>query len=443
MLLLIFKQPVFRVPFTGKYVKVDYGIAPVLGVLVLFATFSITYESLVNGIIGDLTIQPYAILIMFMSLAYICLSLDETGFFAYLALKATEASGDSGRKLFLYFFLLSSFLTLFTSNDIVILTMTPIVYYFAKNAKIDPVPFLIAQFFAANIWSVALYTGNPTNIIVAQAYNLSFMEYFAWMFLPAVAAGASCLALLWVIFGGRVPRRIVAPKVDPRSAFRDKSGAVFGAVCLASCLVSLNLSSLLNIGIWQVSLAFALVVAARDAVPGRLPLSKERKEKASLQVSARILRRMPWKILPFVIGMFIMVEGLLMAGYIQSFASTLSALLADVVSASFGTTFVSSAMANLMSNQPMTIFLTRTLQNPAFAVSVEAEKASMFALILGSNFGANFTLIGSLAGLMWSKLLRDKGVVISFRQFSKYGLLVMPLTLVVSCLVLLAKLLWI
>jgi Na+/H+ antiporter NhaD/arsenite permease-like protein len=128
VILLVFKQPAFRLPFTSRQVKIDYGIAPVLGVMLLVATFSINYESILKGIIGDSTIQPYAILILFMALAYICLSLDETGLFAYLALHATKASGNSGKKLFLYFFLLSSFLTMFTSNDIVILTMTPIIY---------------------------------------------------------------------------------------------------------------------------------------------------------------------------------------------------------------------------------------------------------------------------------------------------------------------------
>ncbi len=443
VILFVLKQPTFKVPFTTKQVKIDYGIAPTFGVLILLATFSINQASILESIKGDSAIQPYAILVLFMALAYICLSLDATGLFAYLALHTTRASGNSGKKLFLYFYSLSSFLTLFTSNDIVILTMTPIIYYFAKNTKIDPLPFLIAQFFAANVWSIALYTGNPTNIIVAQAYNLSFIEYSAWMLLPAIAAGTSCFAILYMVFRRQIPDRIVVPEVNPQSALKDRSSAIFGTICLATCLACLNMSSWLSIPIWQISLAFASIVATRDALSDKFPFHKGGKKTGDPQVLTQTLRRMPWKIVPFVTSMFIMVESLLAAGYIQIFASNLNALASNAVSASFGMTFMSSAAANLISNQPMTILITEILQNPSFAVSVKAEKASMFALILGSNFGANFTLIGSLAGLMWSKLLKSKGYKISPKQFSKYGLLIMPLTSVSACLTLLIEiLLW-
>ncbi|MCX8151376.1 MAG: SLC13 family permease [Candidatus Bathyarchaeota archaeon] len=442
--LLIFKEPTVKIPFTTKHIKIDYGIAPLLGILFLLATFSINTESILKGIVGNSTIQPYAILILFMSLAYICLSLDATGLFAYLALRATKASGNSGKKLFVYFFALSSFLTTFTSNDIVILTLTPIIYYFAKTTKIDPVPFLMGQFFAANIWSIALYTGNPTNIIVAQAYELSFIEYSKWMLLPAIISGITCLAMLYIVFRKQIPPSIVVPQVDPYSALKDKRGAIFGTICLAACITCLNLASWLNVSIWQVTLAFALVVAARDALLSKNFVQENKTVTAAGSLALiQTLRKMPWKIMPFVIGMFIMVESLSAAGYIRFFASNFSSINCNAVSASFGTTIVSSTAANLMSNQPMTILFTQMLQNPSFAVSVEAEKTSMLALILGSNFAANLTLIGSLAGLMWSKLLRDKGLKISFRQFSKYGLLIMPLTFIAACLTLLLEiLLW-
>lgn len=54
-------------------------------------------------------------------------------------------------------------LTIFTSNDIVILTFTPFICYFSKNAKINPIPYLVAEF-AATTYSMMLIIGNPTNI---------------------------------------------------------------------------------------------------------------------------------------------------------------------------------------------------------------------------------------------------------------------------------------
>ncbi len=60
----------------------------------------------------------------------------------------------------------------------------------------------------------------------------------------------------------------------------------------------------------------------------------------------------------------------------------------------------------------------------------------MYALIMGSNFGANFTLIGALAGIMWSGISKDKDVNIMYSQFAKFGFKVMPLVVGLACLVL-------
>lgn len=108
-----------------------------------------------RGIAGDDTIQPYGILILFMALAYVGASVDSTGIFAYIALRLTYmwvywngggGSGDCphlfvpilslfflhlrakghGPALFILYFLLSSFITTFTSNDVCIVTLTPI-----------------------------------------------------------------------------------------------------------------------------------------------------------------------------------------------------------------------------------------------------------------------------------------------------------------------------
>jgi arsenical pump membrane protein len=76
------------------------------------------------------------------------------------------------------------------------LTFTPFIYYFTKHAKIDPVPYLIGEFFAANTWSIMLYIGNSTNIVLATVFQIDFLEYFKWMFLPTIAAGLVNLMLL-------------------------------------------------------------------------------------------------------------------------------------------------------------------------------------------------------------------------------------------------------
>ena len=53
------------------------------------------------------------------------------------------------------------------------------------------------------------------------------------------------------------------------------------------------------------------------------------------------------------------------------------------------------------------------------------KQSSMLALIVRSNYGANFTLIGALAGIMWYSILKAKGESFGYLIFAKYGCNVM------------------
>ena len=199
-ILLVFKHPIVRVPFTRRRVHIDYGMAPLLGVLFLIAIGSVDLGTISRGILGSNMITPYAIIILIMTLAYICVSLDYTGLLEYVSLRFARAAKGSGKRLFVYFFLLSSFITLVTDSDIVILTMTPIIFYFSQRAKVNPIPYLFAQFFAANILSMTLYIGSPTNIIAADAQGITFVEFSKWMLLPSILSLIICLGMLFLVF---------------------------------------------------------------------------------------------------------------------------------------------------------------------------------------------------------------------------------------------------
>jgi arsenical pump membrane protein len=421
---LVFKHPTVRIPFTSKYLRIDYGSAPIVGVIILFLTLSIGIDTIARGIIGSDGLKPYSIIILIISLSYICVSLDFTGFFEYLSLRVARASRNSGKRLFVYLFLLTAFLTLFTDNDIVILTMTLIIFYVSKNAGLDPIPFLFAQFFAVNILGMALYIGNPTNIVAADAQGLSFAEFARWMFLPSAIAAATCLVLLWLVFRRRIPDKFKTLEIDPHLAIKNRTGALFGSIVLACTVFFMSLpTSWTGIPPWAIALFFAIVMFLHDVVSYRSGIPA-------------ISSRMPWRIVPFLIGFFILVESLASAGWIDLFASQLSKISGSSITTTLGICFLSSLAAGIMNNHPMTIFFVKSFQSPSFMAHQTARLGSTLALIAGSNFGANFTLMGALAGLMWAKILSDKGCSISFSEFSKHGFLVMPFVVVVACLTL-------
>nr|KAJ3410336.1 hypothetical protein HK105_002953 [Polyrhizophydium stewartii] len=253
--------------WTTAHVLLDVTTAPVLGVLLLWATTCITTQQVVDGIAGsDPEFKPYAIVILVFALAYISISLDLTGVLTASAVWAARKSGRSGVRLFAYFYALASIVTVVASNDVVVLTLTPIICYFAAALKIDPMPFLIAEFHAANTWSSVLLIGNPTNLIVGQKYGLGFLEYSAWMVLPGLLSSAASVAMLYALFRRRIPATIAPPPAGlrPQDAIRDKWGAVVGGVVLLLCLVTLAVTSLWHVPVWIATLPFSVVLLVRD-----------------------------------------------------------------------------------------------------------------------------------------------------------------------------------
>jgi hypothetical protein len=113
---------------------------------------------------------------------------------------------------------------------------------------------------------MALYIGNPTNVVVSEAYNISFITYSAWMLLPTIACIFLAYIVLRVLFRGDyyLPRHIQPPDADPKSVLIDPKGAIFGLVLLVCCLGTLVGTSFASIPVWMVTLPFAFVMFVRD-----------------------------------------------------------------------------------------------------------------------------------------------------------------------------------
>ncbi|OAQ36683.1 hypothetical protein K457DRAFT_147417 [Linnemannia elongata AG-77] len=253
------------------HLTLNIATAPVLGVLFLLATRSIEGDSVRDGFVGapGSGVEPYAVMILFFSLAYICISLDMTGVFQYAAFWISKRGGGSGQRVFLSFFLLSTVMSGLTSNDVVVLTMTPFLVYYSQAVDLLT-PIIYSYIFLLTgpfkLASMALYIGNLTNVVACQAYKISFLEYSAWMLLPCFAAIATCYIMLRINFRHEkyIPKIVKTPNVDPRSCLVDPIGAIFGLSVLTCSLICLIGTSFAHVSVWIVTGPFALLTLARD-----------------------------------------------------------------------------------------------------------------------------------------------------------------------------------
>ena len=405
LITLVFAKP--AVMIGGKKISI-FWLAPLCGAIALTVSGLISPAEIGEGLTGAGDVNPIKILLLFFSMTMMSVYLDEIGFFRLLAHKVLGRAKGSQTTLFFLLYGLVSVLTVFTSNDIIVLTFTPFICHFAKSARIDPLPYLVSEFVAANTWSMALIIGNPTNIYLMTGTGVSFLSYTAKMILPTAMAGLVSLGVLYLVFR----KKLTAP-LDPEQSPTptvDLPTEIIGLVHLGGCIVLLSVSSFINLPMWLITCLFFL-----SLVVFTMAISFFRRR--SIFLIARCIIRAPWDLAPFVISMFILVLALDKYGITGALGGFLSQ--PDTVGGTVASFGISSFFAaNVVNNIPMSVLYSSVVG------SMEAgalTTAALFSTVIGSNLGAFFTPTGALAGIMWTGQLHDHGVSFSFVRFVKYG----------------------
>ena len=391
-----------------------YWPIALIGALLLLITNSVSLSTVIDAFTANNSLNPLKILVLFISMTVLSIFLDEVGFFQYIATKAAKVLNGSQIKLFLGFYALISILTVFTSNDIIILTFTPFICYYAKNSKINPMPYLIAEFVAANTWSMTLIIGNPTNIYLASAFNIGFIDYLKIMFLPTLAASLVSLSILYLLF-----RKQLKGKLEETAQQEDikinPMLLTIGLFHLITTTILIAIASYINLEMWIVTLCFATSLIITTSI--YLLIKKEK-----FNILKGTLKRAPYSLIPFVLSMFVIVLALNDTG-ITTKISNLFNTMNPIYSFGFG----GALTANLINNIPMSVL---------FANMTFTSNASIYASIIASNIAAYITPVGALAGIMWMSLLKTYEVNFSFKNFVCYGITIGIPTLIIALLTL-------
>lgn len=399
----------------GKKFIDSYWIITLIGAVIL-VIFKGDVNKIISALTADTSVNPIKILVIFISMTILSIFLDELGVFRFLAEASLKKAGKSQMKLFITLYLTVSVLTVFTSNDVIILSFTPFICYFARNAKIDPIPYLAAEFVAANTWSMALIIGNPTNIYLCSAFDVDFITYLKTMALPTIVAGGVSLALLILVFGKKLKTPIENQEIETHTTLSDKPSLILGVATLSICTIFLAISSYLKIEMWIVCLSAVAVLFVGVTV-----ISLLRKKVSAPAINS--VKRAPWQIIPFVLSMFVMIIILADSGVTEA---VYKALGEEHVVLKYGVlSFLSS---NVINNIPMSVLFCEIIKG----LSVASLNGGVFATVIGSNLGAAFTPIGALAGIMFGSILSLHGIKFGYKDFLKIGVTVTLPSLVCS-----------
>jgi len=401
--------------------KINEAHAALIGAI--FASFFLLKPHQILEALGISTpempqplVTTWNVVIILATLMVISSLLDDYGFFEYCAKKAINASNNSGQRLFFYTYLVVSFIALFAGNDVVILTTTPIILIFCRNARIDPKPYMYASFFAANTFSIPLYIGNLTNILIGDSFGLDYFGFTKYMFLPTLAAAFVNYQLLNYIFRKQIPETFDS-KDDIEAVIKNRPLVTLGLAVLLGVIILGGIANYYRIPISFVTLggAFILLISERRI--------------------AHRLKRVSWNVVIFVIGLFIVVKSLDVSGVNARIGEMVFSGLSDnIFVATYFVSLLSALMCNLVNNIPMTAMMLSIIQQAGLPPDMNTAMA--YSLVIGSNLGANFTTFGALAGILWLESARRYGWNTTMTDLLKIGLFVTPIAILGASIVL-------
>jgi arsenical pump membrane protein len=353
--------------------------------------------------------------ITIVSLMVITLVAERAGVLDGLARRVAVAAQGDGHRLFAYLFICGTATGTVFTNDAAILIFTPLVFGLIEEVA-EPtwtprnkIPFYFAVLYVGNLVG-ALVISNPINIIVSSIFDIGFFEYACWMVIPAVVSMAVSYLGLKVVFRKSIPtsyRSLPPEGARPHDPFMAK----LCGVVLAITLVGFFSDSLTRIPIWGVALAGALTL-----------LVVHRYRGGSV---TRIARGVGWDVIIFLIGIFLIAMALRNVGFAHQLGSLITVLADDGIgSLTTTTSFVAASCSSLLNNHPTSGLMIWVIQDIA-RTGLET-KMLVFGALIGGDLGPKMLPIGSLAALMWFRMLRDRGVRVPYTLYIKIGI---PVTL--------------
>ncbi|WP_405540400.1 arsenic transporter [Streptomyces sp. NBC_00075] len=336
-------------------------------------------------------------------LAHFC---DVEGLFRACGAWMARRAENRPKRLLTSVFVLASAITAVLSLDATVVLLTPVVFATAARSGIRPKPHSYACAHLSNTASLLLPVSNLTNLLAFSASGLSFTRFAALMALPwLVAIGAEYLVFrrffaadLAVAAQDAVSR----PETEDTPAF-----PLFALVTVGCTLAGFVVASAVGIDPAWAALAGALVLAGRALLRRRA-------------TPVAVLRATAPGFLAFVLALGVVVRAVVDNGL----ADALGRVLPDGTGlvALLGIAALAAVLANLINNLPAVLVL--------LPLTATAGPGAVLAVLLGVNIGPNLTYAGSLATLLWRRIVHRYEHEVGIGEFTRLGLISVPAALI-------------
>ncbi len=374
----------------------------------------------------------FDVIFLLMTMMIFMAIMSRTGVFQWLAYQTFRLARGNAFLVAAILISITGVISAVLNDTTVMLLMTPISIQIALALNIHPAAIVVPEVLASNIGGAATLIGTPPNTIIGSYVGLSFNQFLVNMLPISVMSMVILLVMTHRLYRAEFDREGKAPSAA-LTAQLEAGARITDPVLLRKSLFLFGITLILFFVEDRFHMPPAVV-----AILGSTALLLWVQPDVS-----EMLREVDWTTLVFFMSLFMMVGGIQEVGLIQLIAESVKNLAGDsLLLATLLVIWVSAIASAIVANipftaaiVPVTVFLTQTLPG--------AENNVLYwALALGAGLGGNATYIGSAPNIVAAGIMDRAGFRLKFEDFSRVGVPVTFVTVLVPTLWILIRYFW-
>ena len=377
--------------------------------------------------------------------------LEISGFFEFVAIKATKLSGGDPWKLVFYLGTFTTVISVFIDNVTALILIAPVTLKICSKIEISPIPPLIALAIFSNTGGVATLVGDPPNVLIAsyasaRGLGFGFMSFIYHLTPLAIVAWG---ATLWFMHRHFKKWREVKPQNVEEVTSEDEWEAVKNDTLMYRTLGALAVTVVMFAAVELLHLDLEISAVSLGGAGIAMSISMLGVPKEKRMDIHEVVHKVEWGALLFFAGLFVMVGGLEAMGYLEAVANMIfdnfgpegtihNSPVVLVIVLIWVSAIASAIVDNIpfcAAMLPVILEIGELSKDPITGVAEVDIIPLYWALAIGCGFGGNATPIGSSANVMTIAISERGGHKISTREWLSVGVPVMIITCTIGSIV--------
>ena len=371
--------------------------------------------------------------------------LEISGFFEFVAIKATKLSGGDPWKLVFYLGTFTTVISVFIDNVTALILIAPVTLKICSKIKISPIPPLIALAIFSNTGGVATLVGDPPNVLIAsyasaRDLGFGFMSFIYHLTPLAIIAWG---ATLWYMHRHFKNWREIKPQNVEEVINEDEWEAVKNDTLMYRTLGALAVTVVMFAAVELLHLDLEISAVSLGGAGIAMAISMLGIPEEKRMDIHEVIHKVEWGALLFFAGLFVMVGGLEAMGYLEAVANMIfdnfgpdGTIHNSPVVLIIALIWISAIASAIVDNIPFCAAMLPVIEEIGNLSNGEVEIIPLYwALAIGCGFGGNATPIGSSANVMTIAISERGGHKISTKEWLGVGVPVMIITCTIGSIV--------